>query len=92
MKKGSVLPKMKDALKQHLILISVVLGMFIALGLKLEFIKDTNFLGFTSRANDMIYLIFTIGVCVLIYYVAKIKDKRLWSISIIVGLIFSICY
>lgn len=92
MKKGSILPKIKNVLGQHLILISVVLGMFIALGLKLEFIKDTNFLGFTARANDMIYLIFTIGICALIYYSAKIKDKRLWITSIIVGIVFSICY
>lgn len=92
MKKGSILPEIKDALEQHLILISVLLGMFIALGLKLEFIKDTNFLGFTSRANDMIYLIFSIGICLLIYYATKIKDKRLWATSIVVGLIFSICY
>ena len=67
MKKGSILPEIKDALEQHLILISVLLGMFIALGLKLEFIKDTNFLGFVERPNGIMYLLITTGIMLLMY-------------------------
>lgn len=92
MKKYNFLSKIKNIIKEHIILISIILGIFIAIGLKLEFIKEPNWLGFMTRANDMIYLIFTIGICLLIYYTAKIRDKRLWRISILVGIIFSICY
>ena len=92
MKKGSILPKIKDALEQHLILISVVLGMFIALGLKLEFIKDTNFLGFVERPNGIMYLLITIGIMLLMHYTLKIKDKRLGGVSCLVGVIFAITY
>lgn len=83
---------MKNFIKKHMTLISVVIGFLIALGLKLEFIQDGNFLGYTTRANDMLYLLFTIGICILIYYSAKIKDKRLWIVSTIVGFIFAVCY
>lgn len=40
----------------------------------------------------MIYLLFTIGIGVFIYYTAKIKEKRLWIVSSLVGIIFAICY
>lgn len=73
-------------------LISIVLAMLIALGLKLEFVQEGNFLGYTARANDMIFLLFTIGIGVFIYYTAKIKEKKLWITSILVGIIFAICY
>lgn len=83
---------MKNKIEKHITLISVILAMFIAFGLKIEFDRDTNFLGFTNRANDMIYLIFIIGICLLIYYNKNIKNSRLWITAIIVGMIFSICY
>ena len=92
MKKYHFLSKIKNIIKEHMSLISVILGVLISIGLKLEFIKDSNWLGFMTRANDMIYLIFSVGICLLIYYTLKIRDKRLWRISILVGIIFSICY
>lgn len=92
MKKSSILPKIKDVLKQHLILISVVLGMLIALGLKLGFVKDNNYLGFLDKPNNFMYILVTVAICLLQYYSLKIKDKRLWKTSIVVGMIFSICY
>lgn len=88
MKKGNL----RKVIEKHMLIISVVLGLLIALGLKLEYIEEGNFLGYTTRANDIIYLLFTIGIGVLIYYTAKIKEKRLWMLSVLVGIIFSICY
>ena len=66
--------------------------MFVGFGLQLKFNKAANFVGYAERANDMIYLIFIISINLLIYYNMKNKNKRLWITSIIVGIIFSICY
>ncbi|MCI8410859.1 MAG: hypothetical protein HFJ40_00080, partial [Clostridia bacterium] len=88
MKRGNII----NAIEKHRTLLSIILAMLIALGLKLEFIQEGNFLGYTARANDMIYLLFSIGIGVFIYYTTKIKEKRLWIISILVGIIFAICY
>lgn len=88
MKKGNII----SAIEKHMIPISMVVALLIAFGLKLEFVQEGNFLGYTARANDMIYLLFTIGIGVFIYYTAKIKEKRLWIISILVGIIFAVCY
>ena len=84
--------KTKEIVSKYKILISIIIGVFIALGLKLNFVQDTNFFGYTTRANDMIYLIFTIAMSVLTYYTIKIKDKRLWIVSILVGIVFAITY
>lgn len=92
MKQNNLKLKIQKFIKESFVLISIILSLFIACGLKLEFFKDTNFLGFTTREHDMIYLIFIIGVFSLIYYNFKIKDKRLWHVSILVGIIFAICY
>ena len=74
---------MKKIIQKYSCLISVVVSVLVAIGLKVES---------KEIANDMIYLIFTIGISVLIYHNLKSKDKRLWIISAIVGVIFSICY
>ena len=81
---------MKKVIQKYSCLISVIIAMLVAMGLKIELIE--NSLDFTSRANDMIYLAFTVGISILLYHNLKSKDKRLWIISIIVGIIFAICY
>ena len=83
---------MKNFIKKHMTLISVVIGFLIALGLKLEFIQDGNFLGYIERPNGIMYLIITAGIFILMYYTLKIKDKRLWVVSSLVGIIFAITY
>lgn len=84
--------KIKNLIENYRFILSIIFGIFIALGIKLEFVFDTNFLGFTSSENDIMFLLFGIGICVLIYYASMIKEKRLWIVSIFVGIIFSICY
>lgn len=92
MKNYNILTNIKKTITNNMIIVSILLALFVAIGLKLQFIQDNNFLGFTTRANDMVYFIFTIGISILIYYTTKIKDKKLWIISGIVGIIFAICY
>lgn len=87
-----MIEKIKNQLKKYSILISIFLGCFVAIGLKLQYINETDFLGFTNRANDMIFLIFIAGICLLIYYSLKVQNKRLWIISIVISIFFSICY
>ena len=84
--------KISEIFNKNLLLISIILGLLVIFGLKINFIADSNYLGFTNRANDVIYIIFTVGVILLTYYSLKIRDKRLWIVSIIVGIIFSILY
>ncbi len=91
-KKFNFIDKAKRNLYKYNFIISIILGLIICLGLKLEFVKDTNFLGYTSRQNDLMYLLFFIGICTLIYYAIKVTDKRMWIVSAIVGIIFAICY
>lgn len=88
----NVKEKIYSIIKNNLMAFSIFFGLLISLGLKLEFIKDTNYIGYEARQNDVIYMIFTILVMVLIYFVLRIKDKRLWITSTIVGIVFSICY
>lgn len=82
----------KFEIKKYITFISIFLAMFVGFGLQLKFNKAANFVGYAERANDMIYLIFIISINLLIYYNMKNKNKRLWITSIIVGIIFSICY
>ena len=84
--------KLRNILEENKLIISIVVGLFISIALKLEFVKDTNFIVFSQRVIDIIYFIFIIGICYLNYNVAKIRNNRLWIISIIVGIIFAICY
>ena len=75
---------MKKILEKNMFLISIAMSIFIMCGLKIEFIASSNYLGFTSRANDIMYLIVDVAIAILIYYCAKIKEKKLYIISIIV--------
>lgn len=92
MKKIKIISQIKSILQKYRILVSVILGIFIALGIKLEFFNENNTIGFTSKINDVMYSLFCIGICILIYYSSKINNPRLWKTSIVVGIIFAICY
>ena len=53
---------------KYSVLISIILGIFIILGLRLEYVVDGNFLGFLNREADIIYnVIFFVGIIVLSY-------------------------
>lgn len=82
----------KEIVSKYRILISIILGIFVALGIQLKFFCDANTMGFVTKINDAMYLLFCIGICVLLYYSSKIKNIRLWRVSIVVGIIFAICY
>ena len=84
--------KIESVVEKYRFLLSIILGILVAMGIKLQFVSETNFLGFMSSEYDILFLLFGIGICVLIYYASMIKEKRLWIVSIIVGIIFSICY
>ncbi len=92
MKEGK-LKRVIQFLNKHLFAISLFLGIFIILGLRLKYLVDGNFLGFINRETDIIYnVIFLVGIIALIYYNLKIKNKRLWITSIVVGCIFAVLY
>lgn len=87
-----IMKKIKNFINMHFFLISIVIGMLVALCLKLEFSKDNNSIGFWCKPNNMMYILISVGICVLFYYNLKIKDKRLWITSMIVGILFSVLY
>ncbi len=84
--------KIKNLMEKYSILISIILGVLFIWGYNLIFIQDTNFIGFNTGPNNPMCLILTIGVSALIYYNRKYKNKRLWIIAGIVGILFAITY
>lgn len=92
MKNIKFIRQMNLIVQKYRILISVILGIFVALGIKIKFFNETNTMGFVSTINDTMYLVFCVGICLLIYYSSKIKNTRLWTVSVGVGIIFAICY
>lgn len=83
--------KLKEIVSKYKNIIAVLLTIFVAIGINVTFNKELNALKLDSSAYNIFYIIATIGVFLLIYYSFKIRDKRLWICSIILGLIFAIC-
>ena len=70
---------MKKILEKNMLLISIAMSILIMCGLKIEFIASSNYLGFTSRANDIMYLIVDVAIAILIYYCAKINRTAVFE-------------
>ena len=83
--------KLKEIVLKYKNIIAVLLTIFVAIGINVTFNKELNALKLDSSAYNIFYIIAIIGVFLLIYYSFKIRDKRLWICSIILGLIFAIC-
>lgn len=83
--------KLKEIVLKYKNIIAVLLTIFVAIGINVTFNKELNALKLDSSEYNIFYIIAIIGVFLLIYYSFKIRDKRLWICSIILGLIFAIC-
>ena len=83
--------KLKEIVLKYKNIIAVLLTIFVAIGINVTFNKELNALKLGSSTYNIFYIIAIIGVFLLIYYSFKIRDKRLWICSIILGLIFAIC-
>lgn len=83
--------KLKELVFKYKNIIAVILTIFVAIGINVTFNKELNALKLDSSTYNIFYIIATIGVFLLIYYSFKIKEKRMWGCSIILGLIFAIC-
>lgn len=83
--------KLKELVFKYKNIIAVLLTIFVAIGINVTFNKELNALKLDSSTYNIFYIIATIGVFLLIYYSFKIKEKRMWGCSIILGLIFAIC-
>lgn len=83
--------KLKEIVLKYKNIIAVLLTIFVAIGINVTFNKELNALKLDSSTYNIFYIIATIGVFLLIYYSFKIKEKRMWGCSIILGLIFAIC-
>lgn len=88
----SGMKKITAVINKYINVIIFVLTIFIALGMNIGFVKDTNFLGFNSSDYTIFYLMEAAGVAVLLYYSFKIKDKRLWRCTSVLAFIFAVCY
>lgn len=84
--------KLKEIVLKYKNIIAVLLTIFVAIGINVTFNKELNALKLDSSAYNIFYIIAIIGVFLLIYYSFKIREKRLWICSIILGLIFAICF
>lgn len=91
--KGEIkMKKIAELINRYMNVIIFILTIFIAAGMNIGFVKDTNFLGFNSSDYTIFYLMETAGVAVLLYYSFKIKDKRLWRCTSVLSFVFAICY
>ena len=84
--------KITEMISKYINVIIFALTIFIALGMNIGFVKDTNYLGFNSSDYTIFYLMEAAGVAVLLYYSFKIKDKRLWRCTSALAFIFAVCY
>ena len=88
----SGMKKITEMISKYINVIIFALTIFIALGMNIGFVKDTNYLGFNSSDYTIFYLMEAAGVAVLLYYSFKIKDKRLWRCTSALAFIFAVCY
>ena len=68
--------KVKEIISKYRILISIILGVYIALAIQLKFFSDTNTMGYVTKINDAMYLLFCIGICILLYFAQKYISKK----------------
>lgn len=74
-------------------IISIIIAIFSAFILNLQFNKETNWIGFELQGNFSIFVLgLIVGIYFLVNYSIKIKDKRLTICSIILGVVFAITY
>ena len=78
---------------QRIQMVSVIIAIFLAFALNIQFDKASNWIGFfTKDAFSMFILIFIAGIYFLMNYIIKIKNKRLTICSLILGMIFAVTY
>ena len=84
--------KIINCLNENINIIMFLITCFIAVGLNLFFIQDGNYLKLSSDSYNILFLIFIIGIFILLKKVYNIKEKRLWICTSILAIIFAIAY
>lgn len=84
--------KIKGFVQKYINIIIFILTLFIALGLNVSFIQDSNSLKLSSLFYKVTFLIFIVAIFVMLKTAYKVKDKRLWICTSILAIIFAITY
>ena len=79
-------------LNKNVNVIITLITIFIAFGLNLYFIQEGNYLKLSSESYNILFLIFIIGIFILLRKAYNIKEKRLWICTSILSIIFAIAY
>lgn len=84
--------KIINFFNKYINVILILITFFIACGLNIFFIQDGNYLKFSSESYNILFLIFVIGIFILLKKAYGIKEKRLWICTSILSIVFAIAY
>lgn len=84
--------KIINFFNKYINVILILITFFIACGLNIFFIQEGNYLKLSSESYNILFLIFIIGIFILLKKAVSIKEKRLWICTSILSIIFAIAY
>lgn len=84
--------KIINFFNKYINVILTLIVFFIACGLNIFFIQEGNYLKLSSESYNILFLIFIIGIFILLKKAVSIKEKRLWTCTSILAIIFAIAY
>lgn len=84
--------KILSIINKYINVVLFIITIIIALGLSVYFLQEGNYLKLAGETYDILYLIFFVGIFILLKRAYSIKEKRLWICTSILAIIFSIFY
>lgn len=84
--------KIINFFNKYINVILILITFFISCGLNIFFIQEGNYLKLSSESYNILFLIFIIGIFILLKKAVSIKEKRLWICTSILSIIFAIAY
>lgn len=82
---------MKDKIKKLLKIIVFGISIILTFGINIYFLPENDSLGLSIFSNDILFLIYFVGIFIILKNALKIKNKRIWIMSSILAIIFSVC-
>lgn len=83
---------MKDKIKKLLNIIVFGISIILAFGINIYFLPENDSLGLSIFSNDILFLIYFVGIFIILKNALKIENKRMWIMSSILSIIFSVCF
>lgn len=84
--------KIISIINKYINVVLFAITIFVALGISVYFLQEGNYLKLAGETYDILYLIFFVGIFILLKKAYSIKEKRLWICTSILAILFSIFY